>query len=84
MAAVFSILQQKGLIVNVQKCLFGSMFIEFLGHRLTVSGISPLPSRVQAIAGFLQPARVKQFQAFLGLLNSDRRFVPAVVALCCP
>jgi hypothetical protein len=84
MAAAFSILQQKCLMVNAEKCLFSGMFIEFLGDLVTVTGINPLPSQVQAIAGFLQPARVKQLQAFLGLFNSDRRFVPAEARIVLP
>jgi hypothetical protein len=42
------------------------------GHRLSATGIGPLPSRVQAIAEFPRPATVKQLQAFLGLFNFYR------------
>jgi hypothetical protein len=44
--AVFTMLQKNGLVVNPDKCLFGSTEVEFLGHHLTAGGISPLPSRV--------------------------------------
>jgi hypothetical protein len=79
--AVFTVLQSNGLVVNPEKSLFGSTEEEFLGHRLTAGGISPLPSRVQDIADFPHPATVKQLQAFLGLFNFYRRFVPAAARI---
>jgi hypothetical protein len=57
--AVFTVLQSNGLIVNPDKCLFGCPEMEFLGHRLTSRGISPLPLSVQAIADFPLPTTVK-------------------------
>jgi hypothetical protein len=55
LAVVFSLLQDNGLIVNVDKCTFGVSSMEFLGHSIGPSGIKPLPSRVQAIAEFSRP-----------------------------
>jgi hypothetical protein len=82
--AVFTILQSNGLVVYGDKCLFGRSEVEFLGHRLTAKGISPLPSRVQAIAEFPQPPTVKHLQAFLGLFNFYRRFIPAAARIVQP
>ncbi len=82
--AVFAMLQSNGLVVNPDKCLFGCTEVEFLGHRLTAGGISPLPSRVQAIADFPPPATVKQLQAFLGLFNFYRHFIPAAARIVSP
>jgi hypothetical protein len=81
---VFTVLQSNGLIVNADKCLLGCLAVDFLGHRLTAGGISPLPARVQAIADCPQPATVKQLQAFLGLFNFYRRFVPAAARIIQP
>jgi hypothetical protein len=69
LVAVFSALQQNGLVINPDKCLLALKSVDFLGHRFSASGIGPLPSRVQAIAEFPRPATVKQLQAFLGLFN---------------
>jgi hypothetical protein len=79
--AVFAVLQSNGLVVNTDKCMFGCTEVEFLGHRLTAGGISPLPFRVQAIADFPPPVTVKQLQAFLGLFNFYRRFIPAAARI---
>jgi hypothetical protein len=41
---VFSLLEQSGLIVNAEKCIFGRDTIEFLGNSISLAGTSPLPS----------------------------------------
>jgi hypothetical protein len=81
LAAVLSVLQYNSLVVNADKCTFSQPSMEFLGHTIGPSGIRPLPSRVQAIADFPRPVTVRQLQAFLGLFNFYRRFIPAVARL---
>jgi hypothetical protein len=76
LAAVLSVLQDNGLVVNAEKCKFGQPSMEFLGHSIGPAGIRPLPSRVQAIAEFPRPVTVRHLQAFLGLFNFYRRFIP--------
>jgi hypothetical protein len=55
--------------------------MDYLGHRLTAGVISPLLSRVQAIADFPQPTTVKHLQAFLGLFNFYMCFIPAAARI---
>ncbi len=82
--AVFAVLQQNGLIINPDKCLFGCTYVGFLGHRLRTTSIGPSPSREQAIAKFPKPATVKQLQAFLGLFIFYRQFIPVAARLVLP
>jgi hypothetical protein len=84
LAAVLSVLQDNGLVVNAEKCTFGQPSMEFLGHSIGPAGIRPLPSHVQAIANFPRPVTVRNLQAFLGLFNFYRRFVPAAARLILP
>jgi RNase H-like domain found in reverse transcriptase/Reverse transcriptase (RNA-dependent DNA polymerase) len=72
-------LQSNGLVINRGKCVFGQPSIEFLGHKISATVISPLPSRVGAIQSFPRPAIVRELQAFLSLFNFYQRFVPAAV-----
>ncbi len=81
---VFEILEKSGLIVNTEKCVFGRPSTEFLGHSISAAGSSPLPSRVSAIADFPRPLNVRQLQAFLGLFNFYRKFIPAASRLILP
>jgi hypothetical protein len=82
LAAVFSLLQNNGLVVKADKCTFGLPSMTFLGHSIGPSGIRPLPSRVPAIAEFSRP--VGQQQAFLRLFNFYRRFLLAAARLILP
>ncbi len=40
--------------------------------------MEPLPSHVAAVQDFPQPVTVKELQAFLGMVNFYRRFLPAI------
>jgi hypothetical protein len=81
---VFSLLEQNVLVVNEEKCVFGQSSVEFLGHIISAAGSSPLPSRVEAIAAFPRPVTVRQLQAFLGLFNFYRKFIPAAARVVLP
>jgi RNase H-like domain found in reverse transcriptase/Reverse transcriptase (RNA-dependent DNA polymerase) len=77
-------LTANGLVVNRDKCVLGQSSIEFLGHRVAAAGILPLPQRVEALRCFPWPNTVQELQAFLGLQNFYRRFVPAAAAILRP
>jgi len=47
--AVLSRLQQHGMVLNGEKCVLGQSQVEYLGHVVSSSGLSPLPERVAAI-----------------------------------
>ncbi len=46
-----------------------------------LSGIAPLPGRVDAIATRPRPTNVKELQNFLGVINFYRKFVPGAVSI---
>jgi hypothetical protein len=82
-AEVLNILQNNGLVINTAKCIFGVAAVDFLGHRVSSTGIKPLADRVVAIQAFPQPNTIKELQSFLGLVNFYRCFVPARGSSCC-
>ena len=49
---LFEALKKFGLVINQQKCVFGVQELDFLGHRVTSSGIRPLADKVQAVAQY--------------------------------
>jgi transposase InsO family protein len=81
---VLQLLQTNGLVINLDKCIFGQPRLEFLGHVVHADGISPLQDRVKAVKEFPKPTTVVEMQAFLGLYNYYRRFVPAAARLLKP
>ena len=78
---LFQRLQEHGLVINVSKCQFGRSSLDFLGHRITRTGIMPLPEKVDAIT---QPTTVKCLQEFVGMVNFYRRFIPGAARKMIP
>ena len=72
---VFKILDDAGLTINRAKCVLAKPSLDFLGYRVTSTGITPLPERVEAISKVPPPTTVKELQAFLGMVNYYRRFI---------
>ena len=66
---LFQQLQDYGLIINVSKSQFGCDTIALLSHRITHTGIMPLPNKVDAITQFKQPVTTRGLQKFVGMAN---------------
>jgi hypothetical protein len=81
---VFCRLRSPGLVINGEKCKFAVREVQFLGHHVTVEWIWPLPDRVAAVQDHPKTSTVKQLQAFLGVVNFYRRFVPAAAKILRP
>ena len=76
--AVFHRLRHHGLVIKLEKCLFGVSSLDFLGHQV------PMPSRVSAVKNFPQPRDVKALQEFLGIMNFYHRFIPNLASTLRP
>ncbi len=74
---LFQRLQAAGLVINLEKCVFGLTEVDFLGHHVSAAGVSPIASRVAAINDYPHPTTVKELQGFLGVINFYRWFIPA-------
>ena len=77
-------LQRHGLVLNAEKCVLGASAVDYLGHRVTASGISPLPDRLEAIQRFPKPATVRGLQTYLGMVNFYRRFLRSAAQVLKP
>jgi len=77
-------LQDKGLVLNLEKCVLGVAEVEYLGHLVSAHGIKPLPDRVRAVQQYSRPTSMAQLQSFLGMANFYRRFIPSAAAVLKP
>jgi hypothetical protein len=75
---LFAILPANGLACNLEKCVFAVSELDFLGHRISAAGVTPLQDKVQVILDFPKPADCKALQRFLGMMNFSRRFLPGI------
>lgn len=73
---VFNRLQDYGIQVNADKSELGATSLNFLGHTVSATGITPLQSRCESIQQFPKPSTQRQLKEFLGMINYYNRFIP--------
>jgi hypothetical protein len=62
-------LVQHNIKINLQKCVFGSKEVSYLGFRLTEEGIKPGTDKLKAVKNAPPPSSVHEVRQFLGLCN---------------
>ena len=65
-----------------EKCKFAAEEINWLGYKLSQTGIKPINSKVQAITEKLTPKSLKELRSYLGAVNQLNRFIPNLAKLC--
>nr|VZI11210.1 unnamed protein product [Spirometra erinaceieuropaei] len=73
---IFDRFQKHGPQLNVDKCIFGVSFLDFLGHHVDHHGITSLLEKVHSILLFPVSKTLTQLRRFMGLLKYYRRFIP--------
>ena len=69
-------LQSAGFTLNPEKITVGASEIKYLGHSLSVRGISLLPDRVAAINSYPPPTNLITLRRFIGMAGFYARFIP--------
>ena len=72
---IFKKLKKAGLKSKESKCDFFKKEIHYLGHLISVSGIQPLPKKLDSICNMPKPRSQKEIKQFLGLTGYYRKFV---------
>jgi hypothetical protein len=78
MEQVLQALQDFGLVIHAEKFVWGVQELEYLGNKISAAGVLPLPSHMAAIQDFPRPTIIKELQAFLGIVNFFRQFLPSI------
>jgi len=68
-------LRKHGLFAKPEKCEFDRQSVEYLGYILSPDGLTMAADKVQTIADWPEPRKVKDIQSFLGFANFYRRFI---------
>ncbi|KAI8516325.1 hypothetical protein Bbelb_049060 [Branchiostoma belcheri] len=77
-------IQQAGLTVNPEKCLFRVPKLTFFGHVVTPDGIKPSDEKIAAIQDAEAPKTAGEVRSFLGLVHYVAKFVPDLATLVEP
>ena len=81
---VFERLAQNKLSISIEKCVFHVPEIDFLGHRISSQGLSPLSQRVESLQEFALPQDYAGLRRFLGAMNFYRKHIPHFATICEP
>jgi hypothetical protein len=69
-------LSAAGFSLNLKKCRFFELQIEYLGRSVSSEGIRPSQSKITALTMAPVPISVRQVRQFMGLASYFRKFVP--------
>ena len=72
------------MVINLEICSFALPEIDYLGHKITATGIIPLRRHVEALLLQPRPQDVRSLQRFLGMVNFYRRFLPGIAKILRP
>jgi hypothetical protein len=81
---VFELLHAHELKVKRNKCTFARQQLVYLGHVISVEGVSTDPKNITAVMKWERPCNVKQVCGFLGLAGYYRKFVRNFGQISCP
>ena len=73
---VLKTLEAHGIKIKLTKCSWFQQKVKFLGHIVSQTGLSKLPSYMKKVEEYPKPETVRQLREFLGLINFQRKFAP--------
>ena len=77
-------LQDHGVRVKQNKCIFFSKSMEYLGHSLDAESKHAMSDKYDAIQNAPTPKNMQELRSFLGLLNYYRKFLPNIASILHP
>lgn len=72
---VLSTFRTNHLTLNLEKCIFFTESIDYLGREISARGVRPGQSKIEALVRMENPQSVRQVRQVLGLASYFRRFV---------
>ena len=75
MRIVLQTLRERQLYAKLSKCQFWLNKVIFLGHVISVEGVSVDPQKIEAVVNWKPPKNVSEVRSFLGLAGYYRKFV---------
>ena len=84
MRALLQRCKEKNLKLNKKKLRFKMDEVSYMGHRLTVKGLSPCPEKIKAVAEMERPKDIAGVQRLIGVVTYLAKFLPRLSTVCEP
>lgn len=81
---VLGSLRDNHLSAKLSKCTFATGSVEYLGHIISVEGVSTNPSKISDNVNWPQTTSISKSRGFLGLTGYYRHFVKVYGKICRP
>lgn len=81
---VFARLEEHGICISKEKCEFGKLSIDFLGHNISKDGILPIAEKCETIRRFPLPSDQKALRRYLGMVNFYSQFIHNCAEILAP
>ena len=70
--------------LKLSKCKFAQRECEWLGHKITSTGITPLVRKTEPIEALTPPRTLTQLKLFMGSIHSLHKYLPALAKSSAP
>ena len=77
-------LNRENISLKLPKCEFAKRECEWLGHRITGTGVTPLKRKTSPIDALKAPKTVTQLKSFMGSIHSLHKYLPAIAEMSAP
>jgi hypothetical protein len=82
--AICEVLRDEKLYARPDKCAFGAVSVNFLGHTISKDGLHVDQQKIRAIEKWSEPTNRKELLSFLGLAGYYRKFIAGYAKLVLP